>query len=98
MSIDLIKKALSKGGEHLGDLIFWALAEARVERATLESIWASAGLDAALLADAPTAEKALKLAVRDAAVGQAGRLIRLGKEDESEVIFNVVREQRPGDG
>ena len=99
MSLDLIKNALAgKGGEHLGDLIFWSLSDARVERVALEPLWASAGLDAALLPDAPTAEKALKLAVREAAVGQGDRLIRLAKEDASEIVFAVVREQRPGDG
>lgn len=98
MSLDLIKTALAQGGEHLGDLIFWSLSEARVERLALESLWSSAGLSAELLPDAPTAEKALKLAVRESGVGQADRLLRLAKEDTSEIVFAVVREQRPGDG
>ena len=99
MSLDLIKNALAgKGGEHLDDLIFWSLSDARVERLALEALWAGAGLDADLLPDAPTAENALKLAVREAAVGQGDRLLRLAKEDPSEVVFAVVREQRPGDG
>src|SRR5688500_15176664 len=48
--------------------------------------------------DAPTAEKSLKIAIREASTGQADRLIRLAKEDASEIVFAVVREQRPGDG
>ena len=99
MSLDLIKNALAgNGGEHLGDLIFWSLSDARVERVALEALWANAGLDADLLPDAPTADKAIKLAVREAAVGQGDRLLRLAKEDASEIVFAVVREQRPGDG
>ena len=98
MSIDLIKHALATGGEHLGDLIFWSLSEARVERLVLESLWSAAALDKDLLPDAPTAEKALKLAVRESGVGQADRLLRLAKEDASEIVFAIVREQRPGDG
>jgi hypothetical protein len=98
MSIDLIKKALATGGEHLGDLIFWSLSDARIDRTNLESVWAGAGLDPELLPDAPTAEKVLKIAVREAQVGNLDRLIRLAKEDESELVYAVVREQRPGDG
>lgn len=98
MSIERIKTALAKGGEHLGDLVFWTLADARVDRSTLEALWTAAGLDRQLLPDAPTAEKALKLAVREAAVGNTDRLIRLAKEGPDEIVFAVVREQRPGDG
>ena len=98
MSLDLIKNALKNGGEHLGSLIFWSLGDARIDRATLESLWSGAALDAALLPDPPTAEKALKLAVREAQVGQRERLIRLGKEDETEIVFAIVHEHRGGDG
>lgn len=98
MSIERIKTALAKGGEHLGDLVFWTLADARVERAELESLWTKSGLAAELLPDAPTAERALKLAVREAAVGHADQLVRLAKETPDEIVFAIVREQRPGDG
>jgi len=33
--------------QHLGDIVFWQLADTRVGRATLESLWRDAGLDAA---------------------------------------------------
>src|SRR6266511_4279790 len=90
MNIERIKSALATGGEHLGDLLWWHLGDARIDRAQLESIWMKAGLDAALLPDAPTAEKALKVAAREAQVRQRERLIRLGKEDEHELVFAIV--------
>jgi hypothetical protein len=98
MNIERIKSALATGGEHLGDLLWWHLGDARIDRAELESIWTKGGLDAALLPDAPTAEKALKLAAREAQVGQRERLIRLGKEDEHEIVFAIVHEHRHEDG
>ena len=98
MSINTMKSALNNGGAHLGDMIFWSLGDARVDRSTLEFLWAGSGLSPDLLPDPPTAEKALKLAVRESQVGQRERLIRLGKEDETEIVFAVVREHRGGDG
>jgi hypothetical protein len=98
MTLDKLTTALNKGGQHLGDLIWWTLAEARIDRSTLENIWAGAQLAPEYLPDPPTAEKALKSAVREAAIGQPDRLIRLGKEDEAEIIFAVVRETKHTDG
>jgi hypothetical protein len=95
MNLPRLKSVLvAKGGDHLGDLVFWTLADARVDRTTLESLWKGAGLDVALLPEEPTAEKALKQAVREAQVGQRDRLIRLGLDSESEIVFAVVRETR----
>jgi hypothetical protein len=51
-----------------------------------------------MLPEPPTAEKALKVAVREATVGQHDRLIRLGLENETEIVFAVVRETRHDDG
>lgn len=98
MTLDKITSALSKGGQHLGDIVYWTLSEARLDRHTLEQIWASAHLAPAFLPEPPTAEKALKAAVREAAVGQPDRLIRLGLENEKEVVFAVVRETKHDDG
>jgi hypothetical protein len=98
MSLETVKSVLRKGDKHLGDLIWWTLADARVDRSTLETIWNSARLAPEFLPDPPTAEKALKAAVREAAVGQPDRLIRLGKEDETEIVFAVVRETKLEDG
>jgi len=98
VTFDKLTSALNLGGQHLGDLIWWTLAEARIDRSTLENIWAGAQLAPELLPDPPTAEKALKAAVREAAVGQPDRLIRLGKEDEAEIVFAVVRETKHADG
>jgi hypothetical protein len=98
MSFDHIKTLLVTNGQHLGDLTWWALSDAAVDRASLESTWASAGLPMELLPEPTTAEKALKTAVRETAVGKPDILIRLGKDDEREIIFAVVREQRHPDG
>ena len=97
-ALERIKKNLNAGGQHLGDLIWWTLSDARLGRSTLESIWATAGLDPAHLPEPPTAEKAIKLAARMAATGQADRLVRLGKEAEDEIVFAVVNESRLPDG
>lgn len=96
--LEELKATLARGGEHMGDLVWWALADARIERAQLERNWTGAGLAPELLPEPPTAEKALKTAVRDVQVGQQGRLIRLGKEEEHEIVYAIVRETRHDDG
>ncbi len=98
MTLEKLTSALNHGGQHLGDLIWWTLAEARIDRSPLEEIWANAQLSPQYLPEPPTAEKALKAAVRETAVGQPDRLIRLGKDDESEVVFAIVRETKHADG
>ena len=98
MNLERLKSALSTGGEHLGDLIFWSISDARIGRTTLESVWAGAGLDPALLPEPVTAEKSIKLAVREAQLGVKDRLIRVGKSDAHELVFADVREDRDGDG
>jgi hypothetical protein len=98
-ALETIRDTLAReGGRHLGDLVWWALADARVDRSTLATVWARAQLAPEHLPDPPTVEKALKTAVREAAVGQPDRLVRLGKEDEAELVFAIVRETRHGDG
>lgn len=98
MNMQRLKSVLSTGGAHLGDIAFWALADARIARSDLETVWTSAGLGLELLPDPPTAERALKLAVREGQVGQRERLLRLGKEDDDEIVFAVVHERRDGAG
>ncbi len=98
MTLDKITTVLNKGGQHLGDIVYWTLAEARIDRSTLEKLWAGAQLAPEHLPEPPTAEKALKAAVREAAIGQPDRLIRLGKEDDAEIVFAVVRETKHTDG
>jgi hypothetical protein len=98
MSLSLIRTHLQTAGEHVGDMLWWTLEDARISRARLEQVWNGAGLATALLPEPPTPEKALRTAVREAAVGQQGHLIRLGKEDDDELVFAVVEEQRDGAG
>jgi hypothetical protein len=79
-------------------MLWWTLENARIARTGLEDVWTAAGLSTGLLPEPPTPEKALRTAVREAAVGQQGHLIRLGKEDDDELVFAVVEEQRDGAG
>ena len=98
MSLDELQGALAQGDWHLGDLVWWSLSDVRVDRSSLENIWADARLDPATLPEIPTDEKALKIAVREMQVGLKEQLIRLGKQDESEIVFGIVRENRLPDG
>ena len=92
MSLTLIKEHLHTDGSHVGDIVWWTLADARITRAHLESIWSAAGLSTSFLPEPPTPEKALKAAVRECQVGQHDHLLRLGKEDEQEIVFAVLLE------
>ena len=98
MSLDLIRSYTLTDGKHVGDLLWWTLTDARVTRSLLESIWASAGLSASWLPEPPTPEKGLKTAIRESQVGQHQHLLRLGKEDEHEIIFAVLLETRDSTG
>jgi len=98
MSLDLIRSCTLTDGKHVGDLLWWTLTDARVTRSLLESVWASAGLSASWLPEPPTPEKALKTAIRESQVGQHQHLLRLGKEDEHEIIFAVLLETRDSTG
>jgi hypothetical protein len=70
MSLERITNALNQGGAHLGDIVYWTLAQARIDRSTLESIWTAAQLAPEFLSEPPTAEKAFKTAAREAALGR----------------------------
>jgi hypothetical protein len=92
MNLRRLQSVLAHGGDHLGDLVFWTLQDARVECSILEQLWRDAGLDAGLLPEPPSADRAFKQAAREAQVGQRDRLIRMGLDTESELVFAVVRE------
>jgi hypothetical protein len=98
MSLALIKQHLQTDGAHVGDILWWTLADARISRSQLESIWAGAGLSTGFLPEPPTPEKALRAAVRECQVGHHEHLVRLGKEDDAELIFAVLLETRDGNG
>jgi hypothetical protein len=82
MSLSLIRSHIQTAGEHVGDMLWWTLENARISRDRLEEVWQSAGLSMSLLPEPPTPERALRTAVREAQVGHQGHLIRLGKEDD----------------
>jgi hypothetical protein len=94
MSLSIIRQHLQTAGDHVGDLLWWTLEDARVTRTKLEAVWNDAGLSPAFLPEPPTAEKALKTAVREAQTGRSDFLIRLGKEDDAQIVFAVVAEHR----
>jgi len=98
MSLSVLTQHLQAAGEHVGDLLWWTLDDARITRSTLLAIWAEAGLAPNHLPEPPTPQKALRAAVREASVGHADHLIRLGKEDDQELVFAVVQETRDGSG
>lgn len=93
-----ITAAVSKGATHLGDLCWWSLADASIDRQSLESKWNTTGLPKELLPEPPTLEKAFKLAVRETQVGLTERLIRPVIDNEASVVFAVVHEQKHDDG
>jgi hypothetical protein len=98
MTIQDLIAALATGGQHLGDLCWWSLAEARIDRQQLEEKWKPTGLPPELLPEPPTVEKALKVAVRECQVGLADRLIRVARDDEEAVVFGIVKEIKHDDG
>ena len=98
MSLDLIRSYTLNAGKHVGDLLWWTLTDARITRSLLESVWANAGLAPGLLPEPPTPEKALKTAIRESQVGQHDHLLRLGKEDDNEIVFAVMVEARDSAG
>jgi hypothetical protein len=54
VTLDTITSVLATGGKHLGDILYWTLAEARIDRSTLENIWAGAQLLPSYLPEPPT--------------------------------------------
>jgi len=96
--LDLIRRNTNHGGQPLGDLLWWELAAASVSRPDLVKLWVQGGLPTELLPEEPTAEKAFKTAARETQVGHTDRLLRLAKDDELEVVFGIVNEQRDGNG
>ena len=98
MDLEQIRSYTVTDGRHVGDVVWWGLDSARIRRDDLEAIWKRAGLSPDLLPKYPTAEKAFKTAVRDSGVGLADQLFRLGKQDENEIVFAVLHEERDSVG
>ena len=96
--LDLIRRNTNHGGQPLGDLLWWELVNASVSRGDLTKLWVQGSLPIELLPDEPTPEKAFKTAARETQVGHTDRLLRLAKDDELEVVFGIVNEQRDGNG
>ncbi len=56
--LDLIRRNTNHGGQPLGDLLWWELANASVSRPDLTKLWVQGGLPIELLPDEPTAGSA----------------------------------------
>lgn len=97
-ALNQLVTVLATGGTHLGDLCWWSLADASINRQSLESKWKSTGLPITLLPEPPTIEKAFKLATRETQVGLVDRLIRPVIDNEASVVFAVIHEQKHDDG
>jgi hypothetical protein len=97
-TLELIRNTLARETPKLGEIVWWSLADARTPRADLERVWREASLPAEHLPELPSSDRSLRVAAREAAVGQTDRLLRLAKADEDETVFAVVHEDRPGDG
>lgn len=89
---------LANGGTHVGDLCWWGLTNANIDRKTLELMWNHTGLASSLLPEPPTLTKAFKLAARETQVGLVDTLIRPVIDDSSSVVFAVVHEQKLAEG
>jgi len=96
-SVEQLRSVLA-AGDHLGDMVWWTLSDASLDRTSLVAKWTGSGLSADLLPEPPTAEKALRLAVRSSQVGQAEFLVRLAHDGDGELIYAVVREENLGGG
>jgi hypothetical protein len=99
---DLRNVLATSNGEHLGDIVYWALADADVQRSVLEQRWVSAGLDPKMLPEAQTPDKALRLAVRAASTNlganRQGTLVRPTVDSANALIYAVVEEGHDASG
>ena len=96
--LDLIRHHTNRGGEPLGDLLWWELVNATVPRPMLQKFWVQSALPTELLPEPPSTEKTFKIAAKEAQVGHPDRLLRLAKEDEHEIVYGLVSEKRDGSG
>jgi len=98
MSVAEIKEAVGRGDEHLGDMVWWTIREARIARALLLDTWKQEGLPEALLPEEPSPEKALGTAVREGRVGRLDYQILKSLETPERVSYAILRKQPDGDG
>lgn len=86
-----LKSAVSQGGEHLGDVVYWMLSGADVPRSVLETKWLAHGLDKDFLPEEQTPEKAMRQAVREAMLGQDKKLVAIQPtvDSKSSLIYAI---------
>lgn len=98
MTKAMIEKALDRGGSLLGHMVWWALADARIDATTFKALWTGAGLDAKLLPDTGGPARALKEAGALTVRGHEHHLFRFAAETATHTIYAVVREDPDGVG
>lgn len=87
---DALKLALSQAGQHIGDLVWWELSDAKTERQVLETLWANAGLPQDLLPEKPEPRKAMRNAAKECSAGLKDRLIRLAYERDDAMAYSIL--------
>jgi len=102
LSFTALRNTVQAGGEHLGDVVWWMLSGADVQRSVLETKWLAAGLDPKYMPQPQTPEKALRLAVRAASTNlgsqRQGTLVRPTVDSDNALIFAVVQEGHDASG
>ncbi len=92
-----IAKLTASNGEHVGDILWWSLAEARVPVAKLAALWRAEGMDIGLLPEVPSNEKAMKVAKALVQTGKAVTL-KFTKDDDDELHLVIIEYRQVGDG
>lgn len=98
-----VKQAIASSADttkKLGDIVFWRLERARIERNRLLALWQSAQLNPGLVPDANTPEKALRTAVDECQVGLKAKGIQLvaARTGKDKLIFTVQQQHTDSQG
>ena len=92
-SLQSLREQIQRGGEHLGDVVWWLLSEVSVSHATLEAEWLGHGLSPKLLPEPQTPQKALRQAVRTVQIGKRNVDIINSVDTNDHLVFTVSRAQ-----
>ena len=98
-----VKQAIASSADttkKLGDIVFWRLERARIERNRLLALWQTAQLDLGLLPDKNTPEKALRTAVDECKTGLTAQGISLvpARTTKDKLVFTVQQQHSDAQG
>jgi hypothetical protein len=98
----IVSDAMNKGGNLLGHMLWWTLADVRVDATAFKAAWTNAGLTEKYLPETPGADRALRIAGTRAVNGNTDAngtiLFRFATKTPTHSIFNIVRERKDADG